>query len=152
MIGYVSFTFSLTASSVITSRLIYGAAKDILSFFHQRIFNLCMYLFFFVHASVGGLFGYFHIYLGYCNTVQGRFACLYPSNSVFLDQRSRNGPAESYGSSMFTFLRHLCSLLISGSFQFMSHLKLRVCISPQHLQHLLFVVFLPMVILIPLCG
>ena len=34
MIGYVSFAFSLTPSCVITSRLIYGAANGIVSFFH----------------------------------------------------------------------------------------------------------------------
>ncbi len=146
MIGYVSFAFSLTTRGVITSRLIYGAANGIVSFFslanipsvHGGVLlcpPICWWTFWLLP------------YLGYCNTVQCRFACLCLSNSLFLDYRSRSGPAGSYGSSMLTFLRHLHSVLIRGPFQVTSHLKLRVCISPQHLQHLLFVVFLLMVIL-----
>ena len=146
MIGYVSFAFSLTTRGVITSRLIYGAANGIGSFFtlanipsvHGGVLlcpPICWWSFWLLPN------------LGYCNTVQCRFACLCLSNSLFLDYRWKSGPAGSYGSSMFTFLRHPHSVLVCGPFQLMSHLQLRVCISPQHLQHLLFVVFLLMVIL-----
>ena len=146
MIGYVSFTFSLPTGGVIRSRFIYGAANVIISFFslanipsvHGGVLlcpPICWWTF------------WLPPYLGYCNTVQCRFACLCLSNSLFLDYRSRSGPAGSYGSSMFTFLRHLHSVLIRGPFEVTSPLKLRVCISPQQLQHLLFVVFLLMVFL-----
>ena len=146
MIGYVSFAFSLTTGGVITSRLNYGAAKGIFSFFslvnipsvHGGVVlcpPICWWTFWLLP------------YLGYRNTVPCRFACLCLSNSLFLVYTSRSGPARSYGSSMITFLRHLHSVLIGGPFQVTSPLKLRVCISPQHLQHLLFVVFLLMVIL-----
>ena len=42
-------------------------------------------------------------YLGYGNSMHCRFACLCPSNSVFVGYRSRNRSARSYGSSVFTF-------------------------------------------------
>ena len=78
MIGYVFFAFSLTPSCVITSRLIYGAANGNVSFFHQLIFHLYRQQFFFVHPSVGGLFGYFHILavVILCNV--DMFACVLP--------------------------------------------------------------------------
>ena len=116
MIGYVSFAFSLTTGGVITSRLIYGAANGIVSFFslanipsvHGGVLlcpPICWWTFWLLP------------YLGSCHTVQCRFACLCLSNSLFLGYTSRSGPAGSYGSSMFTFLRHLHSLLIRGPFQ-----------------------------------
>ena len=139
------FAFSRTTRGVITSRLIYGAANGSVSFFslanipseHGGVLlcpPICWWSFWLLP------------YLGYCSTVQCRFACLCLSNSLFLDYRWRSGPAGSYGSSMFTFLRHPHSVLVRGPFQVTSALKLRVCISLQHLQHLLLLVFLLMVI------
>ena len=110
-------------------------------FYPWLIFRLYIYQFFFVHSSVDGLFGCFHV-LAIVMLRQCTFACLCLSNSVFLGYRPRSGPAGSYGSKMFTFQRHLHSVLLSGSYQATSHLNVRVCTSPQHLQRLLFVVFL----------
>ena len=115
-------------------------------FFPWLIFPLYMYQFFFVHSSVDGLFGCFHV-LAIVIERQCTFACLCLSNSVFLGYRPRSGPAGSYSSKMFTQQMHLHSVLFSGSYQVTSLLKLRVCTSPQHLQHLWFVVSLLMFIL-----
>ena len=63
---------------------------------------------------------------------------------VFSGYMPSSGIAGSYGSSICSFLRNLHTVLHSGciNLQVSSHLKLRVCIPPQHLQHLLFVVLI----------
>ena len=146
MIGYVSFAFWLTTSCVITSRLLYGPANGIVSFFVPwLVFHLYMYQFF-VRSSLDGRCGRFHV-SPIVILLQCRFACLCLSSSVFLGYSPRSGRAGSYSSSRFTFWRHLHSVPISGSYQVTSHFKLRVCVSPQPLQHWSFVVFLLMVFL-----
>ena len=141
MIRYVSFAFSLPTSCMITPRLLYGPANGIVSFiFPWLIFHLYMYAFFFVHSSLDGCFGYFHV-LATVILLQCKFACLCLSNFVFLGCSLRSGPSGSYRSSRFTFYRPLQSLPISGSYQVTSHIKLRVWISPQPLQRRSFVFF-----------
>ena len=102
-----------------------------------------MYYIFFIHSSVDGHLGCFHV-LAIVNSAAVN--CIF-SNYVFSGYMPSSGIAGSYGSSIFSFLRNLHTVLHSGELIvsiYSTTNSVRWFPFLHTLQHLLFVVFLMM--------